>query len=176
MSISDDIIFRASSRVRRIWFQWLPPQYVFPHSPFVHLQNRSQSSRLLAGTVLTASFLVISCSSEPHSGHLVADMSISREIPSVLANCPRRVSSLLPRTSTEWIFRATARLCSSSSPVNRIASGSLEFSKRLLSSAFESYSATYPSILSHRARPPSIPSTTNLNPKTHAATQPQSPL
>src|SRR5260370_31243561 len=145
---SDNVVFRASSRVRRIWFQWLPTQYVFPHSLFVHLQNRSYSSRLLAGTLLTASSLVISCSSEPHSGHLVADMSISREIRSVLANCPRRVSSLPPRTSTEWTFLATARLCSSSSRVRRIESGSLEFSKRLLSSAFESYSVTYPSILS----------------------------
>src|SRR2546422_1978056 len=173
---SSEVIFRASSSVWRICFQWLPTQYVFPHPALLHLQNRSYSSRLLAGTALDASPLLISRSSAPHSGHLVADISVSREIPSVLVNCTSRASSVSPRTRTDRIFLPRARLYSSSSRVNRTIPGFSELRSRLLSSAFESYSVTYPSILSHRARPPSIPSTTNLNSKIHVSIQSQTLL
>ena len=110
-----------------------------------------------------ASFLVISWSSAPHTGHLVADMSMSSVTPRVLASCPSRASSVPPMIRTEWMFFPRARLCSSSSRVKRTESGTWELCMRLLSSAFGSYSVTYPSILSQRAKPPSIPSTTNLN-------------
>jgi len=92
---SDDDIFRASSRVRRICFQWLPTQYVSRIHPLC-ISRTDRGVRDSWGNCadgffpgylmkFRAAFRALS------RGHVHLEGNSER-----LANCPRRVSSLRP--------------------------------------------------------------------------------